>query len=450
MNGGAVHLTQRRSAVSACVAALRDLHTALHQCPNDELGDLAGDLGELHALCGAQLAAVVSEAETRGIVEQSQHASTAAWVADHSWHTRRQASILAKTARLLRRTDLAPIADAVLAVDIDLTTAMAVATEYDNLAPELRDDAKTVVLDQFLTVAADHGPTGVRKLKQEIVARYGEKGEFEGHQERCRRLVELSPGAETSTGVWDYRLTVDNEGRAVLEAAIGPLSAPHIDPETGERDLRSPARRRGEALVEALRRSVSAAQHVPTSPKAVLMLSMSYPELVSEVNAAVVMGPVAAGALIAPDTIRKIACDSGIIPAVLGSDREVLDQGRLQRLFTTGQIRSLWLRDQHCTFGACTTPAAWCDAHHLVHWIDGGRTDVDNAALVCPRHHTIVHRDRLAGFVTATGVSWDQRPGSYRPPDRSSDPPSDLSSEPGYRPSNPPPAGRAVHQRYLL
>ena len=450
MNGNAVDLAHRRGVVSACVTALRDLHTTVYQCPSDDLSALAGDLGELQALCGAQLAAVVSEAETRGVVEQSQHCSTAAWVADHSWHTRRQASILAKTAQLLRRTDLAPMADAVLAVDIDLTTAIAVAAEYDNLAPELRDDAKSVVLRQFLTIAAEHGPTGVRKLRQEIVARYGETGAFEEHQERCRRLVELSPGTETSAGVWDYRLTLDNEGRAVLEATIGPLSAPRVDPDTGERDPRSPCRRRGEALVEALRRSVSAADHVPTSPKAVLMLSMGYQELVSQVNAAVVMGSVATGVLLAPDTIRKIACDSGIIPAVLGSDREVLDQCRLHRLFTTGQIRALWRRDEHCTFGACTTPAAWCDAHHLVHWIDGGRTDVDNAALLCPRHHTIVHRDRLAGAVTATGVSWDRRPGSHPPPDRSSDPPSDSSSQPGYRPGNPPPAGRVVRRRYLL
>jgi hypothetical protein len=47
------------------------------------------------------------------------------------------------------------------------------------------------------------------------------------------------------------------------------------------------------------------------------------------------------------------------------------------------------------------------------HWIDGGASDLDNAALLCERHHTIVHRDRLAAAVTPTGVSWDTVPGSY-------------------------------------
>jgi hypothetical protein len=47
------------------------------------------------------------------------------------------------------------------------------------------------------------------------------------------------------------------------------------------------------------------------------------------------------------------------------------------------------------------------------HWIDGGATDLNNAALLCGRHHTIVHRDRLAATVGPAGVVWDRRPGSY-------------------------------------
>ncbi len=126
---------------------------------------------------------------------------------------------------------------------------------------------------------------------------------------------------------------------------------------------------------------------------------------------------------------------------MLGGDGEILDQGREQRLFTTDQIRALWLRDAHCTFPGCDAPAAWCDAHHLVHWIDGGPTDLANAALLCGRHHTIVHRDRLAGTLTDHGVEWDLRPGSYQPPDP---PPAWLrGNKPGPdRPSPLRPTGR--------
>jgi hypothetical protein len=58
-------------------------------------------------------------------------------------------------------------------------------------------------------------------------------------------------------------------------------------------------------------------------------------------------------------------------------------------------------------------PASWTDAHHIRHWADGGLTDLENGALLCGRHHTVVHRDRLTADVTPTGVEGDQVPGGY-------------------------------------
>jgi hypothetical protein len=102
-----------------------------------------------------------------------------------------------------------------------------------------------------------------------------------------------------------------------------------------------------------------------------------------------------------------------VIPAVLDSAGQLLRLGRTRRLFTSAQVRGLWLRDRHCTFPRCAAPATWCHAHHVRHWIDGGASDLDNAALLCERHHTIVHRDRLSATVTPTGVRWELLPGSY-------------------------------------
>lgn len=33
--------------------------------------------------------------------------------------------------------------------------------------------------------------------------------------------------------------------------------------------------------------------------------------------------------------------------------------------------------------------------HHVVHWIDGGPTDLANMISLCPRHHRNVHSGRL-------------------------------------------------------
>ncbi len=177
------------------------------------------------------------------------------------------------------------------------------------------------------------------------------------------------------------------------------------------------------------------------------MLTMSYDDLAGRVGAATVVGSTQGGSLIAPETVRRLACDANIIPTVLGSRSEVLNQGRATRLATPGQLAALWLRDAVCTFPGCTTPAHWCDAHHLIHWADGGTSTLTNLALLCGRHHSIAHRDHLIGHVNAadtntSAVTWNLIPGSYhrrddRPPPATHHPSDDPP--PGKPPADPRP-----------
>jgi hypothetical protein len=104
-----------------------------------------------------------------------------------------------------------------------------------------------------------------------------------------------------------------------------------------------------------------------------------------------------------------MACDAGIIPVVLGRDGAPLDVGYRERLFTYSQRLALIARDRGCSFTGCTVPATWCEAHHVVPWHRGGRTDLTNGALLCPHHHTHVHQHDLTATVTATGVTWHTR-----------------------------------------
>lgn len=50
-------------------------------------------------------------------------------------------------------------------------------------------------------------------------------------------------------------------------------------------------------------------------------------------------------------------------------------------------VALLTARDQGCTFPDCDMPAAWCDAHHVVPWAEGGLTELGNLTLVCSYHH---------------------------------------------------------------
>ncbi|HEY5822235.1 MAG TPA: HNH endonuclease signature motif containing protein, partial [Propionibacteriaceae bacterium] len=40
-----------------------------------------------------------------------------------------------------------------------------------------------------------------------------------------------------------------------------------------------------------------------------------------------------------------------------------------------------------CSFPGCTRPPEWCERHHVVAWVDGGRTDLTNLTLLCGYHH---------------------------------------------------------------
>ncbi|MFC4397773.1 HNH endonuclease signature motif containing protein [Arthrobacter sedimenti] len=99
-------------------------------------------------------------------------------------------------------------------------------------------------------------------------------------------------------------------------------------------------------------------------------------------------GPVAAA------TLRKTACDADIIPALLGTNGEILDLGRKTRLFTPAQRLALTARDQGCAFPNCTIPAPWCEAHHITYWSQGGPTTTNNGALLCSHHHHLIHKEQ--------------------------------------------------------
>ena len=77
-------------------------------------------------------------------------------------------------------------------------------------------------------------------------------------------------------------------------------------------------------------------------------------------------------------------------------DGRVLDVGRKTRTVPMGIRRALFARDTRCQFPGCSSRR--CDAHHLVHWIDGGGTSLENLVLLCRRHHRAVHE---GGFTLA-------------------------------------------------
>jgi hypothetical protein len=99
------------------------------------------------------------------------------------------------------------------------------------------------------------------------------------------------------------------------------------------------------------------------------------------------------GGLLPPETVRRLACDSAINRIILGPDDVPISAGRRTRLGTAAMRRVLIARDGGCRFHGCDRPPAWTQLHHIVHWADGGPTDLDNLILLCGHHHHRLHDD---------------------------------------------------------
>jgi hypothetical protein len=94
--------------------------------------------------------------------------------------------------------------------------------------------------------------------------------------------------------------------------------------------------------------------------------------------------------LISAEVVRQMACDATV---ALGVDDDVghtMYEGRARREPTDAQRREVMRRDRHCRFPGCTN-VTFTNIHHVVPWKPGGRTDLENLALLCLHHHHLVH-----------------------------------------------------------
>ena len=108
----------------------------------------------------------------------------------------------------------------------------------------------------------------------------------------------------------------------------------------------------------------------------------------------------AGGIHVGTEVARRVACDAGLVMLRHAADGNVLDVGRRTRTIPTALRRALEDRDRNqCQFPGCSS--RHCDAHHVVHWADGGATRLTNLVLCCRFHHRAVHEE---GFQVVAGA----------------------------------------------
>ncbi len=187
------------------------------------------------------------------------------------------------------------------------------------------------------------------------------------------------------------------EGAVVLQALNAAMDASHVKQdkqkpedvtaETSEAENRI-AQRRADAL------SAMAETTLRHGPGA--LSSAERYQVVVHVTAETLAGGESDGCEIengqglAPDTVRRIACDGSLVRITQDDAGNPLDIGRKTRAVPPALRRALHSRDRGCRFPGCNQHR-FVDAHHIRHWADGGETSIDNLVLLCRHHHRLVH-----------------------------------------------------------
>jgi hypothetical protein len=371
-----------------------------------ELMDTVVGIEALKSQLDAVLLEVARELDARNEVTRSGWACTPDFLTSVAGGHKGSGPALVRLAEATAEPIFTPIAKAMREGWLSTAKAHVIARAVDGLPldHDLRTRGVQVLLDEATRLDA----TDLRKTARHLAAVVDPDGEDRraekdlDREERAAHLHRrLTLTDDLAGGTWlTGRCT--SEDAAWIKATLLPLANPHpnagpdCDPPTCEipgcshdgRDPRDHGARMLDALVELCRRAQSL-EVLPETHGATprVSITLDYDDLLRGTGFATTV----TGEQLSPATARRIACDAHLIPIVLGTNSEVLDVGRHQRLATAPLWKALVARDQHCRFPHCTRSPVMCHAHHLRHWIDGGPTDLENMVLLCSHHHRLLH-----------------------------------------------------------
>jgi len=317
--------------------------------------------------------------------------STVSWLRSHCGMTVKAAAYRVHLARTLGE------------LPATLDSARAGRASFGNVAmiAHLAEDVGVVQvapLERILVGAAETlDPGGMRVLMQATRLRLDPDGVLaDDNHAHERRWFECD---QTYGGVFVLRGELDAESGAVVKTAIDALSHGLA---SGEQ--RTASQRRADALVDLAAMQLRCGVHRDAhGQRPHLTVTVSAETLRSGAD----VQPAGLGGVgpIHPETARRLACDAvrsmvsvaAAAPvdgsaSTAGTTRAVpLSVGRATRTIPAPIRTALHLRDQGCRFPGCDRPPAWTDGHHIVHWADGGPTELDNLVSLCRRHHRTVH-----------------------------------------------------------
>ena len=349
-------------------------------------------LVELEARVGAH-------ADEIGLGQDVGASSAANWLAHQTKATRAATHGTVRLGRSLEQ-HAAP-RDALAAGEVLAEQARVILRWVDRLPADLDDQLRGKAEAHLLEQARHHDAKALNRLGKhlfEVIA----PEEADAREAALLAKEEAAAAKATRLSLWD-----DGQGRthgtftiptyhgAALKKMLSAITAPkHRAATDGAGVERRPTPEAlGQAFTELITRYPADRLPQVGGVNATVMVTIDLDVLTGRLEQA---GTLDTGERISPGLARRLACEAGIIPAVLGGTSQPLDLGRRRRLFTETQRLALTLRDGGCAAEGCDRTTG-LHAHHRVRWTDGGPTDLTNAVSLCSWHH---HRAHDTSYLT--------------------------------------------------
>jgi hypothetical protein len=343
-------------------------------------GELEDDVTELKAVMAGlevECSRRIAELDRRQSFERDGHLSMAAWV-DARFHTGWSAA--AKEVLTARALEGMPATRAALAEGELCGPAVAtlVSAKEANAAEFSR--AEETLLDAARNLPARALRRTVEHWKAAVAPDAAARDDAERFERRGLR-VSAQPD-----GMVRVDANLDPEGGQTLGTAVGAVMDVWAHSRSG--DPRSPSQCRADALVEICRQWLDRSDRPTVSgERPHVTVTVDVEALEKRAGRRCELDDVGR---VPSETARRLACDASITRVITRGPSEPLEIGRKTPVISAALRRAVAVRDRGCRFPGCDRPMSWCDAHHVVHWADGGRTDLSNLILLCRRHHRLI------------------------------------------------------------
>jgi hypothetical protein len=371
---------------------MSELRSVLDALAADDLHDLSdGAVLDRVALLvavqnriAAELTRTVRHADTTQAAEHDGLTSMRSWLRGHARLSAGAASQLVRSGRALAYLPAVAAAFADGQVSAAQVAVIAGAVTEQNMARAAAQGVELAPFDQLWAQVASQAPfdalgPAVTAYENALDPDGPEPDPTEGRRFTMARHAD---------GSGSGRFELDAVGFEKVAASIESI----VQAARPQGDERSRAQQNADALVQLCDNALASGS-LPflRTQKPHVIVTIDAEDLVDTTTTGPGAGRTGFGATLSAARARWLACDGVLSRMVIGPDGLPLDVGRTQRVVPAHLRRAVEQRDGHCVFAGCTAPTHWCDVHHLVEWINGGETSLENSGLVCERHHTKVH-----------------------------------------------------------